>query len=39
MRISNLANGKMLISGGNGRGLEGDGYSLYEGTSRLFPGV
>jgi hypothetical protein len=39
MRISNLENGKMLISGGNVEGLEGDGYSLFEGTPRLFRGV
>jgi hypothetical protein len=39
MRISILANGKMLISGGKDMGLEGDGYSLFEGTYRVFPGV
>jgi hypothetical protein len=39
MRISNLASGKMLKSGGNGKGLERDGYSLFEGTFRLFLGV
>jgi len=39
MRISNLPNAKMLISSGNGKGLEGGGYSLFEGTSQLFPGV
>jgi len=33
MRITNLAKEKMSVSGGNGKGLEGDGYSLFEGTS------
>jgi hypothetical protein len=37
MRISNLANGKMLISSSGND--EGDGYILFERRTQLYPGV